>query len=144
MEYNNYNQPYSDRIICPHVTVWIVFGLSLFIIFYPYTISFLIILIQLIISLNISIGINNKNYNTYKVGLYLSLCFNILVTIGIAVFVYLVIVEHAKGLIVRFVLSILAFAGSVIWIQFFILLCYKNRVKNLSDTLVQIPNSLNT
>ena len=133
MEYNNYNQGSSDTIICPQITVWILFALNCISVFgnASYLISFCI---QLAIALCVTMGINKRNYNLYRVGLIISV---IISTLGTIVLLYLLLLltalinsknstkeENAALLIV-----IIIVAGVLIWLQSGILLCYRNKVE---------------
>ena len=106
MEDNNYNNTTSKQtIICPIVTVWIVFAfnalfvfafLALFPLFVLGKQSLTSIGCLLIVALFVTGGIKRKDYCNYKTGLMISLIFSIVISIYLFIFILAITLSNGK------------------------------------------------
>ena len=137
MEYNNYSQQSSGSLLCPQITVWILFVLEVIGLFSLGSSSIISLLIQLAIALCVSLGINKRNYGLYRAGLITSLVISILGTVYLLIVVLFIGGAAAsdsrseiKDEDVEYLIVVLIAAGAVIWIQSCILICFRNSVES--------------
>ena len=140
MEYNTYNQPRSDLILCPQITVWIIFVLELIYVFNIWYFGYLIaLLLQLAIALCVSFWINKRNYGLYRVGQIISTIISVIGTFVLLFYAFIIgiivsdlgikIKEEERGLII----GVFIVAGVLIWLQSYILMCYRRSVESLCN-----------
>ena len=141
----------SEKIMCPTITVWVVFIANL-VSFYSYLIindrlyyriykyafeffSLLInCLIELISSILVTISFEKKKYCLYLSGLIMSLIFDIFMTI----FIIIKIIYSRGYFLISGILLIL-----IEWSLFTVLMIYNKRVKSLFNKSYLYPSFLN-
>ena len=142
----------SEKMMCPTITVWIVFVVNLVLfysifimgdyryyryyrIYYVFQFFLLIIncLIELISSILVTISFEKKKYCLYLSGLIMSLIFDIFMTIFI-----IMSIIYREILIISDILLIL-----IEWSLFTVLMIYNKRVKSLFNKSYIYPSFLN-
>ena len=141
----------SEKIMCPTITVWIVFVVNL-VLFYSifimgdyryyrfyrfyYVFQFFLLiincLIELISSILVTISFEKKKYCLYLSGLIMSLIFDIFMTI------FIIIIYSRDILIISGILLII-----IEWSLFTVLMIYNKRVKSLFNKSYLYPSFLN-
>ena len=138
----------SEKIMCPTITVWVVFVMNLisyysyliiedyiYYRFYKYAFIFFSLLIncliELISSILVTISFERKKYCLYLSGLIMSLIFDIFITI------FIIIIYIKEILSIKFVLLIL-----IEWSLFTVLMIYNKRVKSLFNKSYLYPSFL--
>ena len=139
----------SEKIICPTITVWVVFVANLvsfysyliisdrlYYRFYKYAFEFFSLLIncliELISSILVTISFEKKKYCFYLSGLIMSLIFDIFMTI------FIIIIYSRDILIISGILLII-----IEWSLFTVLMIYNKRVKSLFNKSYLYPSFLN-
>ena len=139
----------SEKIMCPTITVWVVFVANLvsfysyliisdrlYYRFYKYAFEFFSLLIncliELISSILVTISFEKKKYCFYLSGLIMSLIFDIFMTI------FIIIIYSRDILIISGILLII-----IEWSLFTVLMIYNKRVKSLFNKSYLYPSFLN-
>ena len=129
MEYNQPFQQTNSGLLCPLITVWLIFVLDLSS-FWKGSLGLFPVSFQLVIAILVTYGIKNRNFKYYKVGLIISLIQSI---IGTLLLLYILALysnvkmksgEWAALFIYMIILSIF------IWLQSGILLIFRKKVES--------------
>jgi membrane-associated phospholipid phosphatase len=148
MEFKQYvSKPKKPWIICPQITIYFIFGGSLFTFIKQFSILmvvgklyFLFLLILLLfIGIFVHVGIYKENYKIYFNGLILSIIYGISKTIELIVNIILLFAlvynEAKKELI--YILYNFIFGLFVYWIITIILLIYLKKLKKMINFSIE-------
>ena len=127
----------SNSIICPQITVWIIFVLELLsLLILEVSSSLLAIVDQLVISISVTLGIMKRNFCLYKCGLIISIIGSILETFSLIYIWYSLVYTEKESyngdskISKGFIILILVVAGNLIWIQSCVLCWFRNIVRS--------------